>query len=151
MKYQKRTVLAATPAEIWSLVEDIPSLATCVPGLVSFEMRDARHFTSVVALKVGPVQPRFELATELLDLVPERAVTVISEGRDRALDSRVRHRQVVTLDPVEGGTALLIDLELQISGRVATFGQRIIATKAEEFATEVLANVERLLAARRSG
>jgi carbon monoxide dehydrogenase subunit G len=149
MKYEKLVVIAATPEEVWSLVEDIPVLATCIPGLVSFEMQDAHRFTSVVSVKVGPVQPRFRLSTELVDLDPPHALTVVSEGSDPALNSRVRQRQSVTLQPVDGGTQVAIDLDLQISGRIATFGQRIIASKADEFATEVIANVERVLASRR--
>jgi uncharacterized protein len=150
MRFQREAILAALPEEVWSLVEDIPALADCIPGLVSFDIHDDRHFSSVVSIRVGPVQPRFRLETELTDLDPPRALTVITEGVDPALGSRVRQRQSVTLTRVVDQTRVTIDLEIQISGRIATFGQRVIASKAEEFASEVIANVNEKLAARRS-
>jgi carbon monoxide dehydrogenase subunit G len=149
VKYEKRVVINATPEEIWSLVEDLPTLATCIPGLEMFEMQDQRHFTSVVSIKVGPVQPRFRLSSTLTDLDPPHSLSVTSAGSDPALNSRVSQHQSVRLRPADGGTEVSIDLNLQISGRIATFGQRIIASKAEEFATQVITNVERVLKDRR--
>jgi carbon monoxide dehydrogenase subunit G len=150
MHYATTITVAATREELWALIEELPALATCVPGLESFELRDPHHFDSVVRMRVGPVNARFSLSTALEDLDPPSSVVVTSEGVDRALGSRVRQHQRVELRPNGEATDVAIDLDLQLAGRIATFGQRIIAAKADEFAAELVANVEALVARRRT-
>ena len=71
--------------------------------------------------------------------------TDFTEGVDRGIAGRVKQRQTFLLAPDGDGTRVHITTEVSISGRFATFGQRVIASQADTFADEVAANVSRLL------
>ena len=150
MKYEKTVVVDATPSEIWELVADIESVAGCIPGLEEFEKRGPLEFDSVLVSRVGPVTSNFVLNTRLHRIVPETSLTATSEGEDPDLDSWVLAEQRFDLATTDSGTAIAITADVSITGRIATYGQRIIATKAEQVVLQTVSNVSELLKERRS-
>ena len=153
MRFEKTARIEATLDEIWALLEDIEAVAHCIPGVDDFVQVGPTEFSSVFTQRVGPVTARFKLTTKLAEIEAPYSVTAISEGSDTALDSMVRSRQVFVMKAVEGesATEIAISADVQMVGRIATFGQRIIATKSEQVVLESLANVSTLLEDRRGG
>jgi carbon monoxide dehydrogenase subunit G len=145
VKLEKEVHLDAPPERVWDLVSDIEALARCIPGLEELQIVDDRQFQSVVRLGVGPISARFQLESRLEELDPPNRVVMVTEGADRSIGGRVRQRQEFDLAPDGEGTRVRITSDIQISGRFATFGQRIIAARADQFVDEVVANVEQLL------
>jgi carbon monoxide dehydrogenase subunit G len=86
----------------------------------------------------------------MTDIVPRRTVTIACAGRDNLLGSNVRASVRFDLREVGEATAVDITADLQVTGRLATFGQRIIAARAEQVLMQALRNVDQLLAERRS-
>jgi carbon monoxide dehydrogenase subunit G len=78
-------------------------------------------------------------------------VDVTSEGQDRSLGSTVKATQRFTIASDGATTRVDIVADVQISGRIATFGHRIIAAKAEQVTVDAVRNVDTLLAERRAG
>ena len=150
MKYEKTVPVDATPSEIWELVADIESVAGCIPGLEGFQKRSPTEFDSVLVSRVGPVTSNFELNTRLHHIVPEVSLTATSEGEDPDLDSWVRAEQRFDLATTDSGTVITITADVSITGRIATYGQRIIASKAEQVVLQTVSNVSELLKERRS-
>src|SRR5262245_60156492 len=116
---------AAVP-KVWALVSDIPALSGCIPGLEKIEVRDPRHFRSVVRQRVGPIAVTLDLETRLEELEPPRRVTALTEGLDRVLGARVKQRQVFELCPAGDQTEVKLSVDVQFSGRLAAFGHRVI-------------------------
>ncbi|MGH9244831.1 MAG: CoxG family protein [Acidimicrobiales bacterium] len=150
MRFEKTVRVQATPDELWRLVDDIEAVAGCIPGMSDFSPQGDREFSALMTQRVGPVTARFRLNTRLTDLEPMRSVTAVSEGRDPDLDSSVRAEQRFEFRPVDGVTDVDISADIRMTGRVATFGQRIISSKAERVVVDALANVSTLLEGRRS-
>jgi carbon monoxide dehydrogenase subunit G len=150
MKFEKTVQVRATPEELWDLIGDIESVASCIPGVSEFSSEGPTEFSALMTQKVGPVTAHFRLRTALTDLVPSSGITAISEGRDPELDSSVRAEQRFTFRPGDDGTDVDINADIRMTGRVATFGQRIISTKAEQVVVQALANVSDLLEKRRA-
>ena len=150
MKFEKTVRVSATPDELWDLIGDIESVAACVPGMSEIASEGPNQFTALMTQKVGPVTARFRLSTSLADLEPATGLTAVSEGRDPELESSVRAEQRFTLRPVDDATDVDISANIRMTGRVATFGQRIISTKAEQVVVQSLANISELLEKRRA-
>jgi carbon monoxide dehydrogenase subunit G len=148
MRLEKEVRIDAPIDAVWALVADIQTLGTCVPGLEQLQIIDDRHFDSVVRFRMGPLSMRFRLRSEIEALEPPHRVVMVTEGDDRSVAGNVRQRQEFVLTPAAGATDVRITSDVQISGRFATFGQRIIAAQADDFANQVVANVARLLAQR---
>ena len=153
MRFEKTVSIGASPAEIWGLMDDIEAVALCIPGISDYKETGPNEFTALLSQRVGPVTARFRLRTTLTDLDPLKSVTAVVEGADSALASSVSSEQVFTFSEADDGAAteILITAEVGMVGRVATFAQRIIATKAEQVIIGALANVSRLLEQRRAG
>src|ERR1700738_3050149 len=123
-----RTVEVAAPLEdVWALAADIPAVAGCIPGVKDLKMVGADEFSCLLVQHVGSVKASFALRTRLQVDAATRTVITTIEGQDRALSSTVKATQVFELSDA-GGSKTLVDIkaDIQISGRIATFGHRII-------------------------
>ncbi len=150
MKFEKTVQINATPDEVWALVGDVEAVANCIPGLHDYVSTGPNEFDAIVTQQVGPVRSSFKLSTSLTDLDPGRSLTAVSKGRDSDLDSSVKAEQRFDLSPSDGGTSVAITADIAITGRIATFGHRIVATKAEQVVTAAIKNVSAVLEERRA-
>ena len=150
MKFEKTVRISATPERLWQLVDDIQAIAGCIPGMSKIVSQAPREFDALLTQKVGPVTAKFQMNTKLTDLETEKSVTAISEGRDPDLDSWVKADQRFELIPAGNETEVHIAADIRMTGRLATFGQRIILAKTEQVVIEALQNVSKLLESRPS-
>jgi carbon monoxide dehydrogenase subunit G len=149
MEFTRTVEIDAPLQDVWSLVNDVPAVALCIPGVSDVVMDGDTAFTCKLIQRVGSAKANFDLRSTLdIDAASWR-VLAQSDGRDRALGSSVSARQTFSLAEVDSDTTRVdIVAEVQITGRIATFGHRIIATKAEQVTVDALRNVEALLRSR---
>ena len=150
MEFRRTVRISAPLAEVWALVDDIPAVAGCIPGLHDLEMRGQHEFDCMVSQRVGSVKASFTLHTVVGDLDPQRSITVRSQGQDKSLGSSVKATQRFGFAAAGDETEVQIVADFQVTGRVATFGHRIISAKAEQVTVEALRNVSKLLEERRA-
>jgi uncharacterized protein len=149
MKFERTVRVNATPAEIWTLVDEIEVIAGLIPGMGNYSPLGPQEFDSLLIQHVGPVRAKFQLHTKLKDLDFEKSVTAVSEGRDKHMASSVIAEQRFDLTPVGDGTDISISADIRVTGKLATFGSRIVLSKAEQVVAETIANVSKLLEDRR--
>jgi carbon monoxide dehydrogenase subunit G len=150
MEFQRNALLDAPLSDVWALVDDIPAVAGCIPGVHDLDMRGEREFDCIVSQRVGSVKSSFSLRTVVGDIEPRKRLALESRGQDRALGSSVKANLQFGLADRGERTEVDIVADFQVTGRIATFGHRIIAAKAEQVVMEALGNVDRLLAERRA-
>jgi uncharacterized protein len=151
MEFTKSVEINAPLDDVWALVNDVPAVAMCIPGVSDVDMKGSSAFACKLVQRVGSAKANFELLSTMDINEDDRSVIAQSDGRDRALGSSVSARQTFRLAEADGArTRVDITAEVQITGRIATFGHRIIATKAEQVTVEALRNVEALLQSRAS-
>jgi carbon monoxide dehydrogenase subunit G len=150
MEFRRTARIDAPLADTWSLIDDIPTVATCIPGVTDVDMKGEREFECRVTQKVGSVKSSFWIVAQMTDIVPAKAVSIVCEGKDKVLGSNVRARVKFDLADQDGATGVDIAADFQVTGRIATFGQRIIAAKAEQVVMKSLRNVDELLSQRRA-
>lgn len=150
MEFQRTVHITASLPEVWTLVDDIPAVASCIPGLHDLELTSAHEFGCIISQRVGSVKANFALRTVIVDMEPQCMLTAVSEGRDDVLNSSVKATQQFSFSSEGPGTDVEIRAQFQVTGKIATFGQRIISAKAEQVTVETLRNVSEVLAARRT-
>jgi carbon monoxide dehydrogenase subunit G len=150
MEFRRTARITAPLSDVWALVDDIPTVAGCIPGVHDLEMRGEREFDCVVSQRVGSVKSNFTLHTKVGDIEPRKRLALESQGQDRALGSSVKANLQFGLDDQGDETEVDIVADFQVTGRIATFGHRIISAKAEQVVMEALRNVDKLLTERRS-
>lgn len=145
MEFERTVTLNAKLEDVWSLTEDLRAVAECIPGLSDYVEQSPEKFTCVMAQKVGHVRTRLDLENRLTDIQPNSSVTVISEGNDPRLRATVRAEQTFSLSSKGDSTEIEIGADIHVTGKIATFGGRIILAKAEQIVVNALENVSRLL------
>jgi carbon monoxide dehydrogenase subunit G len=151
MEFSRTVEIKAPIEDVWALAAEIPAVAACIPGVRDVRMTGAEDFTCLLVQHVGSVKASFALTTRLQADAASRTVVTTSEGRDQALGSTVKATQTFVLAAAgQELTAVDIRAEVQVTGRIATFGHRIIGAKAEQVTVEAIRNVNALLESRRA-
>lgn len=130
--------LAAVRDRVWTKLNDPEVLKVCIPGCENLEFVGDNEFQVVATNKVGPVKARFRGKMRLSDLDPPSGCRIFGEG-DGGLAGFAKGGAVVTLSDKDGGTLLSYRVEVQIGGKLAQLGRRLIDGAAKKLADEFFA------------
>ena len=117
-------VVPAPPAIVWDALLDPDKLATVIPGCHALERTGENAYRAEVSLGVGPVRGRFIAEVALGDLVPPSAATLSGSLSGPLGASRGAGR--VTLSPEGDGTRIAYEYGVEIGGKVAAVGGRML-------------------------
>lgn len=128
MRLEGEYTFAGPPAVVWKLLQDPAVLAKAMPGAKKLEQVGEDHYEGVMQIGLGPITAaQFQLTIKLKDKQePERyGMEIVGKG---ALgftrgDARV---QLAATD--EGGTRMRYSSDLQVGGKIAAVGQRLLDT-----------------------
>ena len=133
MKIEDSYFIPAAPAEVWRALNDPDVLRASIPGCESLENSEPNQFDAVIKRKIGPVNARFEGTVTISDIVEGESYTIAGEGGAGAAGS-ARGGARVRLAESEGGTQLNYEVEVQIRGKIAQLGSRLINAFAKSTA-----------------
>ncbi len=114
----------AAPEQVWAALIDADRLAAVIPGCHELELVGENEYRALVTLGVGPVSGRFKARVKLSDMKPPDAVTLSGDLAGPLGASSGSGR--VRLTGVAGGTRVDYDYEVEITGRVAAIGGRML-------------------------
>ena len=119
----------APPIEVWRTLLDPKALAAVIPGCHSLDLVGENSYRAEVSLGVGPVRGRFVAKVGLSDLEAPKSAS-LSGGLEGPLGSSQGSGHV-TLAEEGDGTRVTYDYSIEISGKVAAIGGRMLegATK----------------------
>ena len=118
------TLVPAPPQNVWDTLLDPVKLASVIPGCHKLDLVGPNQYRAEVSLGVGPVRGRFVAEVGLSDMDPPRAAT-LSGGLSGPLgNSRGSGR--VRLVPEGTGTRVSYDYSIEIGGKVAAVGGRML-------------------------
>jgi carbon monoxide dehydrogenase subunit G len=125
---------------------DVPKVGKCISGVESVLPIDANSYQGTLKIQVGPIRLSFQgtITVEERDREKMKA-SMRAEAKDAKAGSGVRARMTMTLNPVEAGTNLTVETDLNILGKLGEFGQPIIRKKADAMMREFAENVQRVL------
>ncbi|MBP6016517.1 MAG: carbon monoxide dehydrogenase subunit G [Candidatus Promineofilum sp.] len=137
----------AAPQElVWEMVMDPEVLAMTISGCEKLERIDENTLQGLLNLRVGPVQGIFQGKVESTDVHPPRSLHMIISGSGPA--GVVRGEGNIILEALPTATRLRYDGAVQVSGRIASVGQRVMDSSAKSIVRQCLQNLERQIVAR---
>lgn len=141
-------VVAAPADQAWALLTDLERVAPCLPG-ASLEGREGDAYLGSVKIKVGPISAHFRGTAHFVEQDDAaHAATIAAAGKDprgqAAANATIRAR----LQP-EGpsSTRVVVDTDLDISGRMAQFGRGAIADVSVRLMNQFADNLSRQISA----
>jgi carbon monoxide dehydrogenase subunit G len=144
--YEGSEKIPASYAETWAFMNSPEKVAACLPDVVSTNVADATHFTSVVKVGVGPVRGNFTFQVNLEPKPDAKQILVNIHGG--GLGSVVDQVATATLkDNGDSTTTLDWSADAVINGPVATVGGRILDAQAKRIIEHVFTRVRESLTA----
>lgn len=125
MKVQGTYTFEAPLEVVWRALFDPEVLAKTLPGCEKLE-RDGNQFRGDINVKMGPVQGKFQGKVDITDVKELESYTMIVDGRGPAGFGKATAQLAVQADAGGGGTRLDYDSDVQVGGRIASVGQRLL-------------------------
>ncbi|ARE40765.1 Carbon monoxide oxidation accessory protein CoxG [Rhodovulum sp. P5] len=139
MEFHATHDIAADRDTVWKALLSEDVLRDCVPGCKELSGSPEEGFDAVAVQKVGPVKATFKGHVSLSEMVEPQSLTLSGEGKGGAAGFAKGHAHV-TLDEVEGGTQLSYQLEVEVGGKLAQLGSRIIHGVAHKLTDQFFTN-----------
>jgi carbon monoxide dehydrogenase subunit G len=148
MRLENEFEVDADIERAWLLLTDLEQVMPCIPG-ASLDDRDGDSYRGHVKIKVGPIQANLQGAAhfESCDDTAHDAV-IRAAGKDSkgsaSVDTSI-HARLEQLTAQQ--TRVVLDTDLDISGRMAQFGRGAIADVGTRILNQFAANIGQKLAA----
>jgi uncharacterized protein len=144
MKIEDRFRVNLPVDEAWRVLLDIERIAPCMPGAELQEVA-GDEYRGVVKVKVGPITAQYKGVAKLAEVDEEAHRAVIdAQGRDTRGQGNAKALITMSLAPDGDGTAVNIDNDVTVTGKVAQFGRGVMA----DVSTKLLAQFVECLESR---
>lgn len=129
MKIRHEFEVARPAAAVWTFFQDIPEVASCMPGAELQDQQGDDIYEGKVSVKLGAMTATFE-GQATIDPDPETMTCQIEgKGVDRRGGSRGQVSVEYRLHGVNGGTRVEVDADVKLSGAAAQFGRKGLITE----------------------
>jgi carbon monoxide dehydrogenase subunit G len=142
VKLEKTIPLQATSSEAWPLLRDVSRVAECVPGARVTEQVDETHYKGEVRVKIGPAAATFQGEIEVRSLDEQKhELQLIGKGKDaRGTSSATMDLTASVRDDGAGGSELRGISAIAVTGKMASFGGRMLTQVADQILAQFAAN-----------
>jgi carbon monoxide dehydrogenase subunit G len=136
----------AAPDTAWALLIDVPRVVPCMPGAELERTVDESTWEVLQRVKLGPISLQFRSEVKRTEMNETDRRTVLAVN---AKEVRGRGGAEATiessLDPVAGGTRVMLVTELSLRGSVAQYGRPVVGSVAEQLTKQFATCLSSLL------
>jgi uncharacterized protein len=128
---------------VWQFFQDIPQVATCLPGTALTEDLGDDRYKGTVAVRMGPVRLRFDGTADITSR-DEAAHRIVVNAAGAEEKGRGQASMVVTatLAKTSRGTRVDVAQDLQLAGAAAQYGRGMISDVTAVLMREFSANLQ---------
>jgi carbon monoxide dehydrogenase subunit G len=150
MKLEGEYIFDGTREEVWELVRDPEVLATALPGAQSLQKISDSEYEGKMQIRVGPLSGLFSGKVVVSNEVPPESYTLSVEGRGGP-GFATGTGDVQLIDQGDGTTLMKYVGDVQIGGKLASVGQRMVETVSKSMTRQGLETLNKALQARKKG
>jgi len=136
--------------QVWELVRDPSVLATALPGTQELEQLSETEYAGAINLRVGPIGGSFSGKIFVEEENPPKYVKLRAEGEGKPGFFK-GSGDVNLVDQGDGSTLMKYAGDVQIGGKLASVGQRLIDTTSKSMIRQGFDVLDQVLAARIEG
>lgn len=147
MKLEGEYIFNGPREAVWELVRDPEVLVTALPGSQSLEQVSDNEYAGEMNVRVGPVGGVFMGKMVVSNEEPPESCTLTVEGKGKPGFINGTG-DVHLVDQGDGTTLMKYEGDLQIGGRLASVGQRMLDTASKSMMRQGLESLNAALEAR---
>jgi carbon monoxide dehydrogenase subunit G len=147
MKLEGEYVFNGPREEVWQLVRDPQVLSTALPGTQSLNQVSDNEYEGTMNVRVGPVSGAFSGRLLVSNEVPPESYTLTVEGKG-AQGFATGTGHVRLIDQGDRTTLMKYEGDVQIGGKLASVGQRMVEAVSKSMARQGLDALNKALEAR---
>lgn len=147
MKLNNEFTVAAPLERTWATLLEIERVATCLPGARLEPGGEDGVYRGEMKIKLGPMSMAYNGVARISDIDEDARITTIDvQGRDAKGAGTAAAMIQSRLEPEgDGGTRVVVETDLKVTGRPAQFGRGIMEDVAgkmlRDFATRLEAEI----------
>jgi len=127
MKLKNEVIVPAPLEQTWPLLLDVPRMVRALPGATVEPDGAEGVYRGALKVRLGPIAMEYEGVARLQDVdEDEHVATFRIEGRERRGHGGATATITNRLLPAEGGTRLIVETDLSVTGRAAQFGRGLM-------------------------
>lgn len=147
MDIEKTLTVAAPAAQVWSMLLDPHVMAGCVPGMQSIEVLSEDEYVALMQVKISFISAKFKLKTRIVERRAPHYLRTEGTGEDTSVASSLKQQSEIFLEALPNGqTELRMKVQVDVMGRLGTFGLSVMKTKADRMWDEFARNLAARLA-----
>lgn len=129
--------ISAPVNKLYEFFLNAPKVGHCIPGCENVEMVGDNEYDSIIKAKVGVVSTKFKVRTIIEETVSPTLIRTTGQGKElRNLGHFKQKTKIMLKELSENETEVSYQAEVSIVGRLATFGDRIMKSKAKAMGKE---------------
>jgi uncharacterized protein len=129
--------------KVWQFFENIPQVASCLPGAELTEDLGDEKYKGKVAVRMGPVRLQFAGTADITERDEQaRRVVVHAAGAEERGRGQATMIVTATLKPAGRGTKVEVTQDLQLSGAAAQYGRGMISDVTAVLMRDFSANMQ---------
>lgn len=150
MKVEGVKEFDAPVAVVWDVLMDPEKMAQLLPGVESFDVQDADHWTAAVKVPLGMGGLKLKFQFEQLERRPTEYAKLSAKGQ--GVGAIVNMQTEFNLDPAgEERTHMRWAADVRIAGPIGSMGQRVFQPIVNQQVTDVLNALEKQIEDARDG
>jgi uncharacterized protein len=120
--------VAQPVGRVWRFFDDIPAVATCLPGAELTKDLGHDSYEGRVAIRMGPVRLQFTGIADIRERdEAAKRIVVYAAGADEKGRGQAAMTVSATLSAKGRGTKVAVSQDLQLSGAAAQYGRGMVA------------------------
>jgi carbon monoxide dehydrogenase subunit G len=128
---------------VWQFFQDIPQVASCLPGAVLTDNLGDDKYRGKVAVRMGPVRLQFAGTADITER-DEQARRIVVNAAGAEERGRGQASMVITaqLSAAGRGTKVAVTQDLQLAGAAAQYGRGMISDVTSVLMRDFAANMQ---------
>jgi carbon monoxide dehydrogenase subunit G len=151
MQIDGKFVVNGKIQQVWDLVLEPGTLASCIPGAEKIESTDNKTYNCLVKQSVGPITVRLQFVVVLTEITPPTYVKAVGRGEALGKLGTFGIDLVVHLNETSNaGVEIDYKADVSMVGKLATFGERIMRAKVKSVGEQFTQNLEKKIKSKTS-